>query len=335
MTIAIDFEKNQSLSSDSDEFKQYNTGLILSVVTIAWFTLLFDIFVLCRLTCSHPSHSQSTNSSSRRIGLLHSKSTYIHLVGNTVIFLFIALRSPTNEHVWFCHVLNYFLTLFTAGIYGSSFCQSLFRYWRITQPNQSVLRQYSFHQHLTILKWFLLICLSLPICLRSIWIRSHRPYFGDLWSVAYIALVGIIPSVIGNFIIYTKVIVFLQDHSQSKLRLKRNHRNASIIRRISILLLTLLASSVTMVIIGPLSVLQPRFSQLSSRFVAVIVEMNMFICSLVFVVVSPQLRRMIKFRSRNSTTSNIRLSITSNPPSYRERQHLESISLETDYNLGL
>lgn len=332
MTITM---MNQSDIFNQQSSKVFNTSLILSIVAIAWFTLLFDFFVIIRLTCCDRSKYETVSSVSRRIGLLHSKTTYIHLIGNTLTFLFIALRSPTRDRLWFCHIANYCFALFTAGIYGSSFCQSLFRYWRITRPNPSLFRQYSFHRYLCITHWIFLFCISTPMGLRSMWISDQETCFDDLWSIMYISFVCVIPPVIGNLVIYIKVIVFLHENCRNKIRAKNSQRNASIIRRILILLLTLLITSIGMMIIWPLVVTDGRFLRLSHRFIALTVEIDMFICSIIFVVVSPQLRKILKRKSSPMMTNEIRSSITSNAPPFRERNHAESISFETEFNLGL
>ncbi len=75
---------------------------------------------------------------------------------------------------WHCRLLNYFMSMFASGIYGSCFFQSLFRFWRVIKSDQILYRKFSFHFWLIVSNWLFILILSLPVWFRSIYVSSEN-----------------------------------------------------------------------------------------------------------------------------------------------------------------
>lgn len=307
---------NQVLSSADLQF--FAVSLTIVTMIVAWLTIVFEVFILSTVICSRHLGKSTSNNASRRIGLLHSMNSYLHLLGNTLIFLFISLRTLFSESyssssnkptkfpmsLWHCRLLNYLTCIFTAGIFGSCFCQSLFRFWRLTKPRQSVFRKFSFHLSLMIGHWLLILVLSGPLWFRSVSVSSENFCVNQihvLWPVIYVCITSLVIPVVSIIIVYIKIILFIQSQSHVSQKLSRVKRDVFVIRRIVLLVCVLLSTSSLAIALWLLASIHPNLHPLAYRLFSLVSVMGMLTYSITFVVAFPQLRRTIRDGKRSSS----------------------------------
>jgi hypothetical protein len=293
------------LSTD-EQFIAKSLTLLSSFV--ACLTIVFDIFILCCLISSDRMKNYSSRSKTRRIGFLHSINTYIHLAGNTLALLFMSLRTVSADIVsivhtttlkatWHCHLLHYITILFTAGSFASCLCQSLFRFWRITQPNRSLFRQYRFHRRLLITQWILVVLVSIPIGLRSVYISSANVcfnHYNDTWPSFYFISLCIILPIVTSMIVYVRVIVYVRTYHRKRASLKYVRRHMPMIRRIIILIVVQILTACVILLVWPCDFIFTHVRSWTYPLFNFVMTCNLLIYSLVFIIVSPQLRRIMQ-----------------------------------------
>ncbi|CAF3704911.1 unnamed protein product [Rotaria sp. Silwood1] len=283
------------------------TTFTIITIALACLTIYLDSVILFRLIYYGKLKKRSTKSRSRRIGLLHSMNTYIHIIGGTTTFLIMSIQTLFGDLYlynkeemspsWHCRLLNYLTSMFPAGIYGSCFLQALFRFWRIIKPHQRSYRKFSFHIRLIGLHWILIIILSIPVWFRSVYLSSENfclNRFSDTWSSVYISVTSVAIPVCSIIIVYLKIVLYMRHSWQSRKRWRRMKRDVATIRRIIILVIVLLNTSSAAIILWLLMFIQKRMHPLSYRLLCFMVEIGMLACSIALLVVSPQLRRALK-----------------------------------------
>ncbi|CAF3732823.1 unnamed protein product [Rotaria socialis] len=295
---------NPSLNEDLK-----NVATIFTIVTIllALLTILLDLSILARLICHGKLRKCMSRSKSRRVGLLHSTNTYIHVIGCTTTFLLISIRtlfgdfytdnkfeSVPSRH---CRLLNCLMSMFSAGIYGSCFLHALFRFWRTVKSKQRLLRQFTYNIRLIIVHWIIIMILSIPVWFRSVYLSSENycfNRFSDTWSSVYISITFVAIPVSGIFIVYMEIVFYMKQHWQSRERLRRMKRDVITIKRIILLAIVLLATSSAAIILWLLMFVQKRMHRLSYRLLCFMAVVGLLTCSVTLLSVSPQLRRAIK-----------------------------------------
>ncbi len=294
--------------SFNGNLKSIATTFTIVTMILTSFTILFDCTIIFRLIYSGKLKKRYSKSSSRRLGLLHSINTYIHIIGETSIFLLMSSRTlygdfylnPSEEisPSWHCRLLNCLMSMFASGIYGSCFLQSLFRYCRVMKPHQSLYRKFSFHCRLIILHWILIIILSIPIWFRSVYLSSENfclNRFTDTYSSIYISITSVVIPVSLIIIVYVKLVLYIKNNWQSRKRWRRMKRDISVIKRIILLVFVLLNVSTAAIILWLLMFIQQYLHPLSYRILCFIIGISMPICSITLLIVSPQLRRSLNY----------------------------------------
>ncbi|CAF1420709.1 unnamed protein product [Adineta steineri] len=130
---------NNSLNQNVTKF---SISINLIAILSSSLGILFNFILILILIHYGKFTKYSNKNNSRRIGLVHSINTYIHLIGILWTLLLMCIQTfysdlygekyDENFIPWHCHILAYFMTTFAAGVYGSCFLQALFRFWRIT-----------------------------------------------------------------------------------------------------------------------------------------------------------------------------------------------------------
>ncbi|CAF1259078.1 unnamed protein product [Rotaria sordida] len=299
---------NISLNTSSNEdLISIAISFTIMTIVLACLTIILNSVILFRLIYYGKLRKRSSKSTSRRIGLLHSMNTYIHIIGCTTTFLIMSIRTLFGDLYlynkeemspsWHCRLLNYLTSMFPAGIYGSCFLQALFRFWRIIKPHQHLYRKFSFHIRLIHLHWILIIILSIPVWFRSVYLLSENfclNHFSDTWSSVYISVTSAIIPVFGISIVYLKIVLYMKHNWQSRKRWRRMKRDAATIRRIILLVIVLLNTSSAAIILWLLMYIQKHMHPLSYRLLCFMVEIGMLACSITLLTVSPQLRRALQ-----------------------------------------
>ncbi|CAF2911806.1 unnamed protein product [Rotaria sp. Silwood2] len=303
---------NISLTTSlNEDLKSIATSFTIITIVLACLTILSDSIILFRLIYYGQLRKRSSKCRSRRIGILHSMNTYIHIIGGTTTFLIMSIRTLFGDLYlynkeemspsWHCRLLNYLTCMFSAGIYGSCCLQALFRYWRIIKPHQRLYRKFSSHIRLIHLHWILIIILSIPVWFRSVYISSENfclNRFSDTWSSVYISVTSVAIPVFSIIIVYLKIVLYMKHNWQSRKRWRRMKRDVATIRRIFILVIVLLNTSSAAIILWLLMFIQKRMHPLSYRLLCFVVEIGMSACSITLLVVSPQLRRALQSTDR-------------------------------------
>ncbi|CAF3756973.1 unnamed protein product [Rotaria sordida] len=297
-------------STFNHNFTSFGSTIIFIAILLSSIAIIFNfiiIIVLIRhgkfIKCSKKHHS-------RRIGLVHSINTYIHLIGilSTLIIMCIRTlygdlnREKRDKRIisWYCHFLAYLLSLFGAGVYGSCFLQALYRFWRIVTPNRDFFQNLYFHIQLILGHWAFIIILLLPIRSRSVYISSDHfclSPFDDRWTAAYISLITAIIPVTGILILYIKIVIYMKKNLQTKKQWRRVKRDISTIRRILVLVIIILQTSSTGIILWILTFFYKSLHPLFYRLLRLLIILCMIICSITLLMLSPQLKRA--FRSSN------------------------------------
>lgn len=298
----------QNFSSNLN-IKYLAISFTIVTIILAILTILFTSFILYRLI-SFIKYRQErlSKSQSRRIGLLHSVNTYIHILGGVIIFFVMSTRTfygdlflkefylTNSSPSWHCRLVNYFMSMFASGIYGSCFLQALFRYWRIMYPYKRIYRKYSFHLRLILFHWILTLILSIPVWFRSVYILGENfclNRFTDTYSSIYISTIAVVIPVTSITFVYIKIIFFLKYHWQTRKRWRRMKRDILIIKRILLLVFVLLNVSTAAIILWLLMFIQQRLHPLSYRILCLISTLGMTIFSLTLLIVSPPLKRAL------------------------------------------
>jgi hypothetical protein len=328
-------------TSSNIDVKFIATSFTIITIILACLTIILDVAVLWRLIFYNKLRKRCTRSTCRRIGLLHSMNTYIHIIGESTIFLIMSsrtlygdLRFYNKEEIppsWHCRLLNYLMSMFAAGIYGSCFLQSLFRFWRIIKPHERLYRTLLFHFRLIVLHWILIIILSIPVWYRSVYISSENfclNRFTDTWSSVYISVVSVAIPVFSIIIVYVKILMYMKHNWQSRKRLRRMKREILTIKRILLLVIVLLSTSGAAVVLWLLMFIQKHMHPLSYRLLCFMVETGMLICSVTLLIVSPQLKRALQSTSfyRQQQYLNNQSNCSLNKVNDEEIQNLEDES---------
>ena len=281
-------------------------SIVCSTLAIA-----FDLFVIARLVC-HTELSKCTKKyASRRIGLLHSTNTYIHLLGILLMLLFMSIQTLDGDYndpygkppPWYCHLFPYLMSLFAAGVYGSCFLQALFRLWRIVMPNRAVFQSLSFHLHLIIAHWLVIGLLLLPIYSRSIYLPADYfcfTPFDDRWAAAYIALVTAVVPVAGIVILYVKIVVHVKRQPRRNKQWRRTQRDLGVIRRILFLMMIILQTSGSGIILWISTFFDQRLHAVFYRLLRLLIILCMIVCSVTLLMTSPQLKRALRTTAKKN-----------------------------------
>ena len=297
----------------NDDRTWLGTSFTIATVALASFIIVLDISIFLRLLY-YRKHSKGTSTSfSRSVGLMHSINTYIHLLGNTTVFLLMSSRTLVGDGSklsdklilasWHCRLLNCSMAMFSAGIYGSCFLQALFRFWRITQSSQSRLTNYAFHCQLIVFHWLWIGLLAVPVWFRSVYVVEENYCFNpfiDPWSSVYISSTSVGIPLVALILIYVKIVLFIKRNSRAPRRWRRIQRDVNIIRRILVLVLVLLCTSSGVVILWISVYVQKRMHPLSYRWFCFMIVIGMLVCSVTLVLVSPQLRRALRSLRQHS-----------------------------------
>jgi len=287
-------------------------GIVLSSIGILFNFIIIICFINYGKFLKH-----SNKNTSRRIGLLHSINTYIHLIGILSTLLIMCIRTlygdlylkkrDENSISWHCHFLGYLLSLFGGGVYGSCFLQAIFRFWRIIISYRGLFQNLSFHILFIFTHWIFLIILLLPILSRSIYISSDHfclSPFDDRWTAAYISLITVIIPVTGIFIVYIKIGIYMKNHLQTRKQRKRMKNDILIIRRIFFLVIIILQTSSTGIILWILTFFSQRLHLLFYRFLRFLLILCMILCSITLLILSPQLKRALRLNRRKHSIPN-------------------------------
>ncbi len=168
----------------------------------------------------------------------------------------------------------------------------------------------------------------LPIFPRSIYISSDNfclTPFDDRWSAAYISLITAVLPVIGIFILYIKIVIYMKYHLQSKKQWRRIKREILIIRRILFLVIIILQTSSTGIILWILTFFDKRLHPIFYRLLRFLMILCMIICSITLLMVSPQLKRAIRLNRQRKNTVIRQQTISSN--NMEEITPLETLSV--------
>ncbi|CAF3688436.1 unnamed protein product [Adineta steineri] len=284
------------------------TATFFTIITIvlASLTILFGLTILFRLIYCRRLQKCSSKNDSRRIGVLHSMNTYIHIIGETSIFLIMSSRTLYGDlhlHIkeesapsWHCRLLNYLMSMFAAGIYGSCFVHAVFRYWRIMKPHRRLYRTFSFHLQLIFLHIIYIIVISIPVWFRAIYLSSENyclNHFNDTWISIYISITATVLPIFGIVIVHFKIVMYMKQNWQSRKRWKRMERDLLMIKRLLLVVVVLSNTSGAAILLWLLMYIQKFLHPLSYRLLCFIIEIGMLICSITLLIVSPQLRRAL------------------------------------------
>ncbi|UJR32050.1 hypothetical protein I4U23_019517 [Adineta vaga] len=269
------------------------TSLILIAVILSILGIIFN-FILILFFLNYGKFTKySTKTNGRRVGLLHSINTYIHLIGILVTLLLMCIQTLRRDlyenkykenHVpQYCHFLAYLMPLFASGIYGSCFLQALFRFWRIMLPKRKVFQNLYFHILLIIFHWITIILLLLPSFYYSVYIESDHIClipFDRILPAIYIACMTVIIPVTGLFILYMKLILYIKHLSQNRKRLKSIKRDALLVRRIFLLVIIIVQTSSAGIILWIVTLIDQRFLSLFYRLLRFTIILSMILCSI-------------------------------------------------------
>ena len=283
-------------------------GILLTVV-LSGVGLLFDVIMLILLSRKQKFMRQAEKSIGRRIGLLHSTNTYIHLTGILLSLFFMSFRTLLGDldqldrafmtSSWHCNFLSYFLSLSAGGVYGSCFLQAIFRFCRVIIPHQRSFQKLPFHTRLIAAHWMLIAILLLPVIPRSVYIPHD--YFcitpnEDRTIGTYIVFITVLIPVTGIVIIYLKIVHYVRCHSRSIRRGKRNQRDLLMVRRTLILVIVIFQTSCSALVLWVFTIFDQRLQQTFYRLLRLIITLCMIIFSLALWLVSPQLKGIFRIR---------------------------------------
>ncbi|CAF4581214.1 unnamed protein product [Rotaria sp. Silwood1] len=288
----------------------FRSTIILVAIFFGSIAIMFNFIIIIYLIRHGKFAKYSKKQRSRRVGLLHSINTYIHLIGLLATLVIMCIRTlygdlyqekrGENFISWHCHFLGYLMSLFGAGVYGSCFLQALYRFWRIITPNRDLFQNLCFHIHLILVHWIFIITLLIPILSRSVYISSDHfclSPFNDRWTAAYISLITAVIPVTGIFILYIKIVIHMKHNLQTKKQWRRMKRDISTIRRILLLVLIILQTSSTGIILWILTFFYKSFHPLFYRLLRFLMILCMLICSITLLMVSPELKRAFQSSS--------------------------------------
>lgn len=295
-----------NISSDENLKTIARTFTIITII-LTCLTILLDTTIIFHLISYIKFTRRYSKCTSRRIGLLHSINTYIHIIGETSIFLLMSIRTLYGDlHIvdkkefspsWHCRLLNVLMSMFASGIYGSCFLQSLFRFWRIMKPEERLYRKISFHFRLIYFHWILILIFSIPVWFRSVYLSKENfclNHFTDTYSSIYISITSVCIPVLSIIYIYFRIVLYMKHNWQSRKRWRRMKKDISTIKRIILLIFVLLNVSGAAIILWLLMFIQKRLHPLSYRLLCFIIAISMFICSITLLIVSPQLKRTLR-----------------------------------------
>ncbi|CAF1399364.1 unnamed protein product [Adineta steineri] len=299
-------------NSFNQNVTKFSIGINLIAILSSSLGILFNFILIIILIHYGKFTKHSNKNNSRRIGLVHSINTYIHLIGILSTLLLMCIQTfysdlygkkyDENFIPWHCHILAYLMTSFAAGVYGSCFLQALFRFWRITKSSRSRFQKLPFHIQLIFTHWIFIMLLLLPTLPRTIYISSDHfclTPFDDRLTAAYTSIITAIIPVIGISIIYIKIIFYIKHHSQAKKRWKHIKRDVLIIRRILFLVIIILQTSSAGIILWILTFFDKRLHPYFYRLLRFIIILCMIICSMALLIVSPQLKRALRSKNPN------------------------------------
>lgn len=294
-------------TSSNQYFKTAATTLTIITTIIATLTIILNLFILILLFYYGKLRKRFSKSNSRRIGLLHSINTYIHIIGGTTIFLVMSIQTLYGDAKihnkidsppsWHCRLLNYFLVIFSAGIYGSCFLHALFRFWRIIKPNKHLFQTFAFHVQLIIIYTISIMIIFIPIWFRSFYVPSENycvNRYNDRWSLLYVIIISIAVPVFGIIIVYLRIVLFMKTNWQSRKRLKRMKREISTIRRIILFVTVVLTIGSAAVVVWLLTLIQKRLGTLAYRLLCFVSQISLLACSITLFAVSPQFIRALQ-----------------------------------------
>lgn len=282
---------------------------ILTII-IASFNILFTSSIVYRLIRYGKLQKYCSKNRSRRISILHAVNTYIHILGETIVILLMVGRTlhadlhliPRTESAptWHCRLLNYLISTFAAGIYGSCFLQALFRFWRIMQPQQRLYRTFTFHLRLVAVHELCVVLVAIPVWFRAIYLPSENyclNRFTDTWTSVYISITSVGAPILGIIVVYLKIVLYMKRKWRSRKRWRRMERDRLMIKRMLLLVIVLSSTSGAAVLLWLLMFIQQRMHPLSYRLLCLIIAFGMLISSVTLLVASPQLRRAMQPRS--------------------------------------
>ena len=312
--VSVPFEMfNETLNSYS---RVLGMNIIFLGICSSSVGILFDLSLLIIFIHRLRTFEHSNKNSSHRIGLLHTINTYINLIGILSTLLSTCLQTLHGDVYfnaqhrssisWHCHLLSYLFTLFGAGVYGSCFLHTLFRYWRIMHHPRILLQNPIFHLLLIFIHWILISLLLIPTIPRSSYIPSDHVClipFDDRYTAAYISSIVTVLPVSGIFLLYMKIILYMKHHFQTRQERKRTRHDRSMIRRIFILVIMIFQTSSTGVILWILTFFQENLHRLFYRLLRLLVILCMLICSMALLFLSPQLRRIVRSKQRKHRAS--------------------------------
>ncbi|CAF1178451.1 unnamed protein product [Adineta ricciae] len=301
------FNTSVNISSQGEDLKLIAT--ILTIITIAFASLnvLSCTAIVLRLVYYAKCQKYNAKHSVRRVGILHSINTFIHIDGQCLVVLIMASRTLYSDFYmvekeinsppsWHCRLLNYFVSMFAAGIYGTCFLQALFRFWRIMRPHRRIYYKFKFHCQLVVLHWILIIIISIPVWFRSIYLSSENyclNRFSDTWASIYISITSVVTPVSGIIIVYLKIVVYMNNVWQTRKRWRRMKRDRLMIKRMLLLVFVLSSTSSAAVLLWLLMFIQQRLHPLSYRLLCLIIQIGMLMCIITLLLVSPPLRRAL------------------------------------------
>lgn len=273
-------------------------------IVLCIIVILFDIIIIMVLFRYAKLTKHSKRIHSRRVGILHSINTYIHLIGILSTLLMMSIRTlygdlnrgKINESsiTWDCYFIAYLMVVFAAGVYGSFFLQALYRFCRIILPHRLNFQSLYFHMQLILTHWLIIIVMILPIIVRI----TYIPYdyfcfnpFDDRLTATYISVVTVVIPVIGIFIIYIRILVYMKNHLQTRKQMKRIRRDVLIVRRVLLLVIIILQTSTTGIILWILTMFDKRLHKLFYRLLRFSTTLCMIICSIALLILSPQLKQ--------------------------------------------
>ena len=291
----------------NDTSKPYSrslgTNILLVSIYIDCIAMIVNLSLLIIFIHRLRSMEQSRKSTSHRIGLYHTMNTYIHLIGILITIFLMELRifhkdfylkdQSSSSLSWECYPLNHLFSFFAGGVYGSCFLHAIFRYCRIIFSNHRRLQNPTFHFLLILIHWFLLNLLLLPTLFRSNYIPLEHLCLipiDDRYTTAYLLSIIIIIPVTGTTIFYIKIIRFMKHRRERK----RIRNDVVTIRRIFFLMLTIFQTSSAGIVLWISTFFQKHLHQLFYRLFLLSMILCMFIVSIALLLVSPQLRKILK-----------------------------------------
>ncbi|UJR32049.1 hypothetical protein I4U23_019516 [Adineta vaga] len=302
---------NLSLNISSSENLKLTAIIFTSIsIILAFLNVLFISIVLFRLIFRDKFQRSNSKNINRRIGILYSIDTYIHIIGETCITLIMVSRTLYSDIYyiekkedlpsWHCRLLNYFVSMFASGIYGSCFLQALFRFWRIMTPHKSRYRTFKFHFQLVIMHWICISLISIPVWFRAIYLSTENycfNRFSETWMSIYISITSVAIPISGIIVVYLKIVMYMKHTWQTRKRWKQMERDLLMIKRMLLLVIVLSNTSGAAVLLWLLMAIQKRLHPLSYRLLCFIIIIGLIICSITLLVVSPQLKRALQLRS--------------------------------------